>query len=92
MCRRPPPLRRLAGKDFQLSHEIVADFCLDDVGGGNVDVVLVGGNVGQLVRRDKAGGCLCLGQRHPDVTPQTARGHLRPERAHLAAAVAPGEG
>ncbi len=83
--------RTLFGIGLDLSHQVVANFLLDGLGAGDVDVVLVRAQIGDLRGADQPGRVLCLGQRHPDTTQQPALVRLAPQPAHCITAVTPGE-
>ena len=76
---------------LDLGHQVVADLALDRLGTCNVDVVLVGAQIGDLLGADQAGLVLRLGQRHPEAAQQTALLCLAPDAAHGVAAIAPGQ-
>ena len=81
----------LAGKGLDLRHEVVANLALDGLGGGDVDLILVGAQIGHLRGGDQAGLMLGLGQRDPEAAQQAALARLAPHATHGVATVAPGE-
>ena len=55
----------LFGKGFDLRHQIMANLALNFFGAGNVDLLLVGAQIGDLCRRYQAGFGLRFGQGDP---------------------------
>ena len=67
-----PAHRTLLGKSFDFRHQIVADFAFNRFGAGNVDLVLVGAQIGDLFSGDQASFLLRLGQGDPKAAQQPA--------------------
>ena len=84
--------RALFGVGLDLRHQVVANLAFDGLGVGDVDVVLVGPQIGHLLGGDEADLVLRRGERHPEAAQQAALLGLAPDAAHRVAAVAPGEG
>ena len=76
----------------RLGHQVVANFSFNGFGAGNVDLVLMGAQIGYLFGRDQTSLLLRFRQRHPKAAQQAALFGLAPNPAHHLAAIAPSEG
>ena len=84
--------RALLGIRANLGHQVVTDLRLDLRRALQVDIALVGHQVSQLLGANQPRLVLRRRQSNPKAPQQQALVQLRPDRAHLLGAVAPGEG
>ncbi len=82
----------LFGVGAHLRHQVVLDLRLDCGGAGQIHLVGVSVQVGELVGADQARGVLGRRQGHPEPPPELPPVGLGPDAAQFLAPVAPGEG
>ncbi len=82
----------LLGVSPHLGHQVVVDLRLDFQRSREINVVLMGAQIGGLLGGHQSCRLLRLGQCDPDPPPKPAFVRLAPQPAHLRRAVAPGEG
>ena len=83
--------RTLLGVGLDLGHQIVADLGLDLGRALDVDVILMGDQIGDLLGGHQPDIGLGLGQRHPKTAQQSPLLGFAPDHAHGLPAIAPGD-